>query len=201
MSLVLKIPGPIALSRFRLDKLLGAAREQQPKLDSIRARFWHFVELTRPLSTTERDVLDRLLNYGHPGEDPGERARVLVVVPRLGTVSPWSSKATDIAHSCGLVPVLRIERGIAYSLYSRPGLALQGAELGVIRPLLFDRMTETVLNSVEGAEGIFRHMEPAPLVTIALLTSGESDVGANQRSGRSLSASSLPALARISSKR
>ncbi len=188
MSLVLKIPGPLALSRFRLDKLLGAAREQLPKLNSIRARFWHFVELTRPLSTTEHDVLSRLLTYGHLGEEPGERARVLVVVPRLGTVSPWSSKATDIAHSCALVPVLRIERGITYSLYARPGLQLQGSDLGAIRPLLFDRMTETVLGSVEGAEAIFRHTDPAPLIKIPLGASGDSALHrANVEMGLALS--------------
>ncbi|MSQ60476.1 MAG: phosphoribosylformylglycinamidine synthase [Betaproteobacteria bacterium] len=188
MSLVLKIPGPLALSRFRLDKLLGAAREQLPKLDSIRARFWHFAELSRPLSTTERDVLWRILTYGHPGEEPGERARVLVVVPRLGTMSPWSSKATDIAHSCGLVPVVRIERGIAYSLYARQGLQLQNADLNVIRPLLFDRMTETVMSSVEGAQAIFRHMKPPPLVTIPLLRAGEGALHrANLEMGLALS--------------
>ncbi|MBM3396680.1 MAG: phosphoribosylformylglycinamidine synthase, partial [Betaproteobacteria bacterium] len=188
MSLVLKLSGPSALSRFRLDKLIGAAREVLPKLDSIRARYWHFVELTRPLSTTERDVLDRLLAYGHPGEEPAERTRLLVVVPRVGTVSPWSSKATDIAHSCGLAPVVRVERGIAYALQARQGMVLQGAEVTSISHLFFDRMTEAVLDSVESAEGIFRHAEPAPLVRIPLLASGDAALHrANLEMGLALS--------------
>src|SRR6267142_6040885 len=121
MSLTHKLPGRRALSEFRLHKLLQQARKPLPTLAGIASRYWHFIKLRRPLSEKEAAVLRALLTYGR--EDPGPVSKsetlkgdILLVVPRLGTISPWASKATDIARQCGLDAVERIERGTAYLL-------------------------------------------------------------------------------------
>ena len=113
MPTILRLPGARALSQFRLDKLLQQAREALPKLSGIRAQYWHFVKLVRPLAQGERDVLEQLLTYGPKSGHEDLSDTDTLVVPRLGTISPWSSKATDIAHACGLDAVERIERGTA----------------------------------------------------------------------------------------
>src|SRR5438270_10258280 len=114
---ILGIAGTAALSPFRGAKLLERLRAIEPAVTALDSRFMHFVECTRALTAGERAVLLALLTYGPRPQAPppaGEGAanRVLVV-PRAGTISPWSSKATDIARVCGLEPVRRIERGIA----------------------------------------------------------------------------------------
>ena len=167
MSNVLKLRGPVALSGFRVARLLALLQKVDASVRGIRAEYWHFVELGRPLQDDEALLLERLLRYGDPapGESPGQkRGALLLVVPRIGTISPWSSKATDIARNCGLAPVSRIERGIAYRLEGgtpqdmRPALAA----------LLHDRMTEAVLASLEEADGLFRHVPPRALGRVPL---------------------------------
>jgi len=103
---VLKIAGGAALSSFRLDKLNVLVRAVQPGARVLSARFWHFVEVDRALAPAEAATLERLLTYGAPASTPG--GREVLVTPRLGTISPWSSKATDIAAHCGLGVVRRI---------------------------------------------------------------------------------------------
>ena len=102
MPIILRLPGPRALSDFRLDKLLQQARKALPRLAGIRTQYWHFVKVARSLGEGEVDVLEKLLTYGPRSAHEDLHDAVLLVVPRLGTISPWSSKATDIAHSCGL---------------------------------------------------------------------------------------------------
>ncbi|HSD73406.1 MAG TPA: hypothetical protein VLB75_01470, partial [Steroidobacteraceae bacterium] len=114
---MLSLPGSPALSPFRLDKLLGALRARDPGVTAISARWLHLADLERDLTARERDILEKLLVYG-PRWSAGEEAGALIlVVPRPGTISPWSSKATDIAHACGLAAVRRLERGIAYRVH------------------------------------------------------------------------------------
>src|SRR5262245_17466222 len=114
MSLILKLPGRRALSEFRLNKLLQQATQHLPRLRGIDTQYWHFVKLARTLSGEETATLQALLTYG-PAPDAGSDGRpegaaeMLLVVPRLGTISPWASKATDIARQCGLQAVERIE--------------------------------------------------------------------------------------------
>src|SRR5262245_20331379 len=118
---MLELAGAQAVSDFRIAKLRPALEALHPGITSISARFVHFVDVERDLDAAERALLERLLTYG-PREAAGA-GRVagaqLVVVPRFGTISPWSSKATDIAHVCGLAAVKRIERGIVWTLASR----------------------------------------------------------------------------------
>ncbi len=182
---MLQIAGSPALSRFRADALADRIRLELPEFGAVYAEFVHFADLERALRPVERERLERLLHYGpeRPPGFPSEPAAgsLQLVVPRLGTLSPWSSKATDIAHNCGLGVVQRLERGIAYSLTRRDGAPLGAGEAARIRPLLHDRMTQTVLDSFEEAAGLFLQAEPAPLVTVDVLGGGRAALEAADR--------------------
>src|SRR5215831_12318944 len=139
---MLQLAGPPAATAFRLAKLRTELRALSPAIADAAVRFEHFVHVAAPLTERERSVLDALLDYGGgPLALPDNRAgrERLYVVPRLGTISPWASKATDIAKLCGL-PVRRVERGrlIELGVDGRLG----PAERGKLAPLLHDRMTE-----------------------------------------------------------
>jgi phosphoribosylformylglycinamidine synthase len=126
---MIELPGAPAVSDFRIAKLRAALEKLQPGLGAISARYLHFVDLERDLDARERVLLERLLTYG-PRESADARrvtGAEVIVVPRFGTISPWSSKATDIAHVCGLEAVRRIERGIAWTMES--GRPLSRAQL------------------------------------------------------------------------
>src|SRR5690554_3326713 len=143
---MLELRGAPALSAFRHAKLLAALREAAADVESLAAQYVHFVDHDGELSAEEREVLEQLLDYGSQvqGSDAeGARAegQLFLVVPRIGTQSPWSSKATDIARNCGLGKVRRLERGIAYRVKLRGMLSEQAFE--AIRATLHDRMTET----------------------------------------------------------
>jgi phosphoribosylformylglycinamidine synthase len=169
MSLILKLRGSPAVSAFRLDKLNSRLAEIHRSLRITAAEYWHFGEAARPLQAGETTVLERLLEYGDPAR-PGA-GPMRLVVPRLGTISPWSSKATDIAHRCGLDALLRIERGIAWFFENKsvPGPQFQRG-LGLIH----DRMTENVLASPEEADVLFRRHEPRPLASVKVLERGRA---------------------------
>ncbi len=108
------------------------------------AVYWHFVRTSHALTAAERATLDRLLTYGPRDASDDDAGELLLVLPRPGTISPWASKATDIAHNCGLPAVERIERGIAYRIGTRDGAPLAAADRAALLPLLHDRMTEAV---------------------------------------------------------
>ena len=115
---MLTFSGAPALSDFRLEKVLAAIRDRVAHVESVDTRYLHLVEVSAPLSDEQRTVVEALLRYGPStpteGQSGAPAGELLLVVPRFGTVSPWSSKATDIAHVCGLGAVTRIERGVAY---------------------------------------------------------------------------------------
>jgi phosphoribosylformylglycinamidine synthase len=169
---MLFLPGAPALSDFRLERLLGTLRDAESSVQGLTARFVCFVDPERALTVAERLVLDALLETSGEGTVESD----FLVVPRLGTVSPWSSKATDIAHHCGLDgAVRRIERGISYRLEA-PGLDAHGRRR--LAGFLHDRMTETVLFDPAEAERMFVHHEPAPVGVIEL---GDDASGALRR--------------------
>ena len=111
---MLTFSGAPALSDFRLEKVLAAVRDRVAHVESVDTRYIHLVEVSAPLSDEQRVVVEALLRYGPStradGPSDAPAGRLLLVVPRFGTVSPWSSKATEIAHVCGLAAVRRIER-------------------------------------------------------------------------------------------
>jgi phosphoribosylformylglycinamidine synthase len=162
---MLQLPGARALSDFRIAKLVARLSTLEPAVAGLDARFIHFVDTERPLEGSEQQLLQKLLTYGPTSAMPPDSdGEMLLVVPREGTISPWSSKATDIAHVCGLTMIRRIERGIEYRL--RDTRPLGAERLAALAPALFDRMTEMVLFNPEHAQRLFGHAAPKPLVQV-----------------------------------
>ncbi|MCP5186166.1 MAG: phosphoribosylformylglycinamidine synthase [Pseudomonadales bacterium] len=181
---MLILRGAPALSAFRLDKLAQKLALVHPDIQLRHAEFVHFAELQGELGEAQLAVLERLLEYG-PGSTRVDAAELAgaslrLVVPRPGTISPWSSKASDIAHNCGLQQVLRLERGIAWYLDLPAGLDSAGQAR--VDALLHDRMTEAVLADFEEAGQLFRHASPAPLVVVDVLGGGREALAAADRS-------------------
>ncbi|MCP3144641.1 phosphoribosylformylglycinamidine synthase [Pyxidicoccus xibeiensis] len=182
MSSMHILRGAPALSEFRLTKLLARCREQVPSASSVYAEFVHFIDVPAFLPEEEQAMLGRLLEYG-PRVAAGERAgSLLLVVPRPGTISPWSSKATDIAHNCGLgAKVRRMERGTAFFVAGPGGRALEPAELARLAPVLHDRMTQAVLPRLEDAAVLFEAHTPRPLTTVDVLGGGRAALASANR--------------------
>ncbi len=176
--------GP-ALSRFRLDKTLDQARAAGAEaLTGVHAEHVHFVDLREPLSGGDLATLRQVLSYGPPAASEPPDGRLQLVVPRPGTRSPWSTKATDIARVCGLTAVARIERGVAWYLETAGGAELDPPSLAAVQGLIHDRMTEAVLADFAEAEvRLFQHAEPARLRTVDVLEGGR---GALERANREL---------------
>jgi phosphoribosylformylglycinamidine synthase len=162
---MLRYRGASALSNFRIERLLAALRHVEPAVRTVGCEFIHFVDTERELTPGEGAVLERLLD-ADAGQAPEGAGLALFTVPRLGTVSPWSSKATDIAHVCGLAAVRRIERGKAWRI-DVP--APTGPEaLAALAAPLFDPMTETVLHDAGEGARLFGTHERRPLGHVAL---------------------------------
>ena len=186
---MLTLRGAPALSEFRLSKLrvrLAAALDDPI---GVSAEFMHFVETEADLEEAQLRVLRRLLDYGPAHGETPEKGQLFLVVPRPGTISPWSSKATDIAHNCGLSGVRRIERGIAYWVDGAGGDAGGREAVGAE---LHDRMTQIVLADLAAAEILFRHAEPRPFASVDVLSGGrEALLAANGELGLALSADEI----------
>ncbi|HHF6425776.1 TPA: phosphoribosylformylglycinamidine synthase [Haemophilus influenzae] len=162
--------GSPALSEFRLTQLQQKCQQYQLPITSIYAEYLHFVEQKTSLVEDEIVKLQALLHYGSMFSEFKPTGYCLIVIPRVGTISSWSSKATDIAHNCGLLKVNRIERGIAY--YFNIERDLSEVELATLKGLLHDRMLETVLNHETEAALLFTQQEPKALTTIDILNGG-----------------------------
>jgi phosphoribosylformylglycinamidine synthase len=211
--------GSAALSGFRLEKLRTTLQSAVPNVVIADTRHCYFIALREgrgkvsdkpaplPLQVAhgtkfdkaQARVLDKVLGLD---ENSGEPVRAdlmerILVVPRLGTISPWSTKATDIAQHCGLSAVQRIERGVVYYLQTGSGKELGKDDKAAILPLLHDRMTESVLNSLDGAaELIFKHGKPQPLESVDVLKGGDTALkNANREMGLALSDDEIEYLA------
>ncbi|MCT1289813.1 phosphoribosylformylglycinamidine synthase, partial [Pseudomonas aeruginosa] len=167
---MLILRGAPALSAFRHGKLLEQLTQHVPAVTGLYAEFAHFADVTGALTADEEQVLARLLKYGPsvPVQEPS--GRLFLVVPRFGTISPWSSKASDIARNCGLAKIDRLERGIAY--YVQGELSESDAQQVAAR--LHDRMTQLVLDRLEGAAELFSHAQPRPLTAVDVLGGGRA---------------------------
>jgi phosphoribosylformylglycinamidine synthase len=183
---MLTLPGAPAFSRFRLEKFLEELRSLCPAVTSAAARHMHFADLERDLDEEEMRLLRRLLSYGPSRAVGFPEGAFLLVVPRFGTISPWSSKATDIARNCGLDAVRRLERGVAWHVVSRRPLTEQECDL--IAGPLHDRMTESVVLRIDDAARMFERHAPAPLAGVDVLAGGRSALAkANGALGLALS--------------
>lgn len=180
---MLILPGRPALSAFRERKLAERLGAIDPRLTLVEARYLHFAAVREPLDEAQRAVLDSLLAYGSAetgaADEAAPEGTLLLAVPRPGTISPWASKATDIAHRCGLAALQRLERGIAYRL--RLPAELDEPQRAALRALLHDRMTETLLDAPAEAEALFTTMRPRPLARVDLLGGGRTALAAANR--------------------
>ncbi len=182
--------GAPALSQFRLDHLLRVLRARNPTVTALSSRWLHFVDASRPLSAPEAALLDRLLTYGSRIKPPVHGGQRVLVTPRVGTESPWSSKATDIAHVCGLEAVRRLERGTVY--FIEADAALSPNELKTLAEHLHDRMTESVWIDSIDPEGLFHGAAGRPLRIVALGGDGHAALArANRDWGLALSADEI----------
>jgi phosphoribosylformylglycinamidine synthase len=184
---MLQLIGRSALSAFRLEKLLTTIQAQLDNVLTLRTEYRYFIEVDGDgeLSTADLAVAGTLLEADLRRSDAATGELFFLVTPRPGTISPWSSKATDIAHNSGLTSVLRIERGTAYLIeVSRELSAVQRA---LLIKLLHDRMTESVFSSEDEAERLFLHGQSRPLVAVDILNGGRSAlVEANRTMGLAL---------------
>jgi len=166
--------GGNALSDFRMAQLLPRLAAISPQIQGISARFVHLVATSEPLADAPKQTLSALLTYGEPYVGPVDGPSI-VVSPRIGTVSPWASKATDIAHNCGLA-VRRVERLTEYRLVMKSGLLgtakLTPEQLGQVAAVLHDRMTESAMPSRDEAAALFTALEPAPMAHVDVLGGG-----------------------------
>lgn len=177
------VRGAPALSEFRNEKLLQRMQRAGLPVTAIYAEFVHFVHLEQALDDDARTVLGKLLTYGPALTSHTPEGELLIVVPRQGTVSPWSSKATDIAHNCGLTQIQRIERGTAYYLKGD----FSAEQLKQAAALIHDRMAEMVLRDFHEGERLFHEAEPAPLQSVDILQGGrEALERANHEMGLAL---------------
>ena len=183
---MLELPGQAALSDFRLAKLTRSLRRADERVEAVEARFAYFVATHSTPGAEDKRRLDALLLSGEKPAKLERGARRLYVVPRPGTISPWSSKATDIVKACNIDSVDRVERGICYGIRFK-GKAGEEAAMA-LAPLLFDRMTEAAFPDVDGVEALFEAHEPAPVGIIALGERGRDALAAaNTELGLALS--------------
>ena len=168
MPEIVFLEGRQALSTFRLDKLLIEAQNIESEISEVSAYFCHFVEVMKPPTADQLSRLNRILSYGPSASKSIDRKASFVVVPRLGSISPWSTKATEIAQACGLSDVLRVERGVSWSVNTRSGKALPASKLTAFNKLAHDRMTETVLDELSEAKRLFHHVEPQHMKMIPI---------------------------------
>jgi phosphoribosylformylglycinamidine synthase len=193
------LDGPSALSDFRAARVLQGLQRAVPAAVGVSARHVHFVHTSRALDAGERERLDGLLSYGESAAPEPAGTRFLVV-PRLGTISPWASKATDIARNCGLEAVLRIERGTRFTVSFKRGLlgthSPTAAESAALAAGLHDRMTESVVAVDFDPAALFAELPGKPMAAVPLLARGRAALAqANAEMGLALSDDEIDYLA------
>ncbi|HXI75751.1 MAG TPA: hypothetical protein VNH21_01355, partial [Steroidobacteraceae bacterium] len=183
--------GAPALSQFRLDHSLRVLQAVDERVTALDSRWLHFVDDARPLADSELDLLAKLLTYGARNDSPAPpHGQRVLVTPRVGTESPWSSKATDIVHVCGLDAVRRVERGTVYFIESTA--PLEQAQLRRLAAQLHDRMTESVWIDSIDPKGLFHGAAARPLRSVALGSDGRAALGqANRDWGLALSSDEI----------
>ena len=182
------VPGPAAFSQFRLDKKQAELSRIMPGIEKLQARFVHFLELDTPLNASQEARLADLLACGQTADTDIGSEPDCIVIPRPGMISPWSSKATDILHHCGLAAIRRIERGACWFLEFARGQAPEPEQLDQIRHCLHDRMTQAVIPDFDEAAMLFAVREPGRLAHIPVGAGGRAALlEANAAMGLALS--------------
>jgi phosphoribosylformylglycinamidine synthase len=183
---MLILKGSQALSSFRQKKLLNTLQNIDPNITNVQAQYVHFVDSKVDLTAKAAKQLDQLLAYGEHQTitDTGE---LFLVVPRIGTISPWSSKATDIVRNSGLTAIDRVERGITYFVSARDSVNRK-----IINPLLHDRMTEVILDTLDAASALFNKVTARSLIEVNILEGGKDALlKANSELGLAIAADEI----------
>ena len=184
----LSLQGAPAISDFRLNKLRSLLSVKITDLDELSASYRHFVNISSDLDAAELDHLSVILDYGPTRHEMDVSGQHFLVIPRPGTISPWSTKATDIARHCGLEKVQRIERGVVWHVSTRDHRILEAPEKETVHALIHDRMVESVFDSLDKAELLFEQHSPASMRCVDLLNEGKNALlEANQLWGLALS--------------
>lgn len=168
---MLTLRGAPALSGFRIEKLLTSMQKLDLPVTALSANYVHFAHISAPLDANETELLETLLTYGPKMEQSEPLGQLFLVTPRPGTLSPWSSKATDIANNSGLSKIKRLERGCGYYLVCSAPLSVEQSKL--VASLIHDRMTDAVHDSMEDAAQLFIEAEPAKFKTVDILSGGK----------------------------
>ncbi len=184
---MLILRGKSALSPFRIEKLLHKLRAVVPSIHAVTSQYIHFVESEEAISPVQQTTLERILMYGAHTNDINISGTEILVVPRIGTISPWASKATDIAHNCDLKGISRIERGILYTIDVPNNMAISDFQRDELAKELHDRMIETCFYEIEQAEALFQQHHPKPFTCVHILEEGRKAlVEANVQLGLAL---------------
>ncbi len=170
-STTYRFDGPRALSDFRAERLAEKIRRFIPQAATVNTWHVHFVHASEPLTTEEEIKLKEILDYGAPPLKTSSKARFLVV-PRLGTVSPWASKATDIVRNCGLDKIQRVERGTVFEVTFAEDVNLDEKKTNAIKEIIHDRMTESVVDPDIVASEVFKDAKGDPMKTVDILSGG-----------------------------
>ncbi|MFT6330586.1 MAG: phosphoribosylformylglycinamidine synthase [Bermanella sp.] len=185
---MLILRGSSALSPFKQDKLLAQFSALGIGVSSVQAQYVHFVDVQSELNEADMFVLSQLLSYGPTSENIDASGYFVLVTPRPGTISPWASKATDIAKNSGLSQIHRIERGIAYYIvFDHKTVDSIASDLAAIAAPLHDRMTQAVFTQLEHAQQLFVQAEAKPFLSVPILEEGKAALEqANKKLGLAL---------------
>jgi phosphoribosylformylglycinamidine synthase len=183
---MLILKGSQALSSFRQKKLLNTLQNIDPNITNVQAQYVHFVDSKVDLITKAAKQLDQLLAYGEH-QTITNTGELFLVIPRIGTISPWSSKATDIVRNSGLTEINRVERGITYFVSARDSV-----NRTIISPLLHDRMTEVILDTLDAASALFNEVTARSLIEVNILKGGKDAlIKANSELGLAIAADEI----------
>ena len=184
----LSLRGSPALSQFRLEKLYTTLKKTVPAIAHIYSEFVHFTFSDAALSDTQQNILKQILTYGPKANIEKPTGELFLVIPRIGTISPWASRATDIAKNCGLNNLFRIERGIAYYVTTPDEKPLNDTNKTLLKAHIHDRMTEMVFSNLDDAQKLYHSAEPTPMSTVNILQGGKGALNkANSEMGLALS--------------
>ena len=176
-----------ALRNFKVKTLNKKISALIPDIELVSSEYIHFIESKQDLNTSNKSILDNLLNYA-PKANLSNSNFQITISPRIGTISPWSSKASEICKLCGLSGIKRVERGITYHLNRRTN----DKELKTILEFVMDRMTESYLENIEESKLLFNELQPRNFNSIDILNNGESAIiKANIELGLALSDSEI----------
>ncbi|MBM3350500.1 MAG: phosphoribosylformylglycinamidine synthase [Betaproteobacteria bacterium] len=185
---MMRLRGSVALSQFRIDKIQSTLNAKCPNIGHLYAEFWHFCWVNGVLTDEQAYTLRQILTYGPTMQEEDAKGELVLVLPRVGTISPWASRATDIVQHCGLPEIQRVERGIAYYVQTKNGQPLTADERQQLLPLIHDRMTESVFSEMGQAAKLYHADTPKPLSTVDTLGGGKGALKqANSEMGLALS--------------